>query len=248
MRPMRELDLVIFDMDGTLVDSSAAVAVAYAAVISAAGGPSVSRDQIVAQYHLGPPPNIIAHFLGMPAVPAQVAGYHAVFVRAAHDLARIYVGIEAMLASMRQAGLLLAVFTGADTISAHTLLGAVGLLDRFDAVLGSDDVAVKPAPDGPLEVARRLGVAPARSAYVGDSPLDQRSARAADMLAVAAGWGHLFDSAEPADLRVYAPLELPSALGVDISVDGSRVAPTADSAAVAGAAPSAVRVVALGEE
>jgi HAD superfamily hydrolase (TIGR01549 family) len=206
--PTRELELVTFDMDGTLVDSTAAVAAAYATAVSGAGGTAPSQDEVVAAYPLGPPPKILAHFLGGPVDPVVVSGYHAAFGEALSELARVYDGIDDALTQLGAAGARLAVFTGADTHSANLLLETVGLAHHFACILGSDGLAVKPAPDGVLEVARRLDVDPARSAYVGDGPLDQRAARAAGALAVAAGWGHLHSSDEPADLRVASPAEL----------------------------------------
>ena len=73
----------------------------------------------------------------------------------------------------------LAVFTGADRVSLRLLLGRTGLLGRFEVTTGGDEVAnAKPAPDGILLTCERLGVDPARAAYVGDSRPDMEAARA----------------------------------------------------------------------
>jgi pyrophosphatase PpaX len=65
-----------------------------------------------------------------------------------------------------------------------------GLEQRFDVLVGADDTERhKPDPDPILEALRRLGVAAAEAAYVGDSPFDVRAAKAAGVFAVAVGWG-----------------------------------------------------------
>src|SRR2546422_557820 len=57
---------VVFDMDGTLFDSTACVTAAYRDAVVAAGGPSYTATEIVAAYPLGPPARILGHLLGRP--------------------------------------------------------------------------------------------------------------------------------------------------------------------------------------
>lgn len=66
----------------------------------------------------------------------------------------------------------------------------------------------KPAPDGIRAACEALGVAPEEAAYVGDARRDLESARAAGVLAVAAGWGHEHDATAPADILLDTPLDL----------------------------------------
>jgi phosphoglycolate phosphatase-like HAD superfamily hydrolase len=75
-------------------------------------------------------------------------------------------------------------------------------------LVGGEEVArPKPAPDGLMLAAGRLGLAPADLAYIGDSPFDTRAARAAGSYAAAASWGHMHDPSEPADSILVSPLQ-----------------------------------------
>jgi HAD superfamily hydrolase (TIGR01509 family) len=203
---------VIWDMDGTLIDSTQVVTDAYIGAVAALGGQPTTAEAVVAAYPLGPPANILAHLLGRASIEADVDEYLA-RLRADAASAPPYPGVEPTLEGLRQR-VRLGVFTGANRASAMILLGAAGLARHFDAVVGGDEVErVKPAPDGVLAACRALGVAPARAAYVGDSPSDLGAARASGAKAFAAAWGHLYRPEEPADRVLARPEELLEIVG-----------------------------------
>ncbi|MGR6319256.1 HAD family hydrolase [Micromonospora soli] len=202
---------IVFDMDGTLIESHAVVPAAYRAAVVAAGGPAPSDAEIIAGYPLGPPSALLTHLLRRPAGDADLAAYHAHLATLAGRVT-VYPGVADMLAGVA-ARVPIALFTGASRRAAEILLDRAGLLGHFRVVLGGDQVPrPKPAPDGVELACRLLGVAPGRAAYVGDSPLDLRAARSSGAVAVAAGWGHQYDPAEPADLDAAAPGDLLSLL------------------------------------
>lgn len=198
---------VVWDMDGTLIDSTKAVPDSYITAILRRGGRRFTRDEIIAAYHHGPPQRMLTELLGRASTADDVKEYHACLgANAARALP--YPGIEDTLAALH-GHLPLAVFTGAARPGALILLQASGLLPYFARVVGGDEVEhQKPAPDGVLLACAALGVEPAAAAYVGDSPGDLGAARSADALAVAAGWGHFFHDASPADLVLSTPQEL----------------------------------------
>jgi phosphoglycolate phosphatase-like HAD superfamily hydrolase len=68
---------VVFDMDGTLLDSVPTVSRAYADAIRSLGGPPVSPDEVVAGWHVGHTELVLAHFLGRTCGPAEVERFHA---------------------------------------------------------------------------------------------------------------------------------------------------------------------------
>ena len=203
---------VVWDMDGTLIDSTEAVTGAYIATVAALGGPPTTAEAVVAAYPLGPPAILLAHLLGRATTEADVAAYMT-RLRAGAPAAPPYPGIRETLERL-QGRVGLGVFTGANHESAMILLEATGLASNFGVVVGGDQVErVKPAPDGVLAACGALGVAPARAAYVGDSPSDLRAARASGARAFAAGWGHLYRQDEPADRVLARPEELLSLVG-----------------------------------
>ncbi|MFG2731610.1 HAD family hydrolase [Streptomyces canus] len=197
---IREL---VWDMDGTLLDSTVVVPGAFVAAVRELGGPSVGPEQVVASYSLGTPEVILAHLVGRELALDETEMYYRKLkgVEAAP-----YSGVAQVLDTLRESGRVVAVFTGASSRAAAMLLKAAGL--RVDVLIGGDHVQrPKPAGDGLVLAAEHLGVAPADLAYIGDSPLDLRAAAAAGSRSAAAAWGHQYDGAEPSDVTLTRPEE-----------------------------------------
>jgi HAD superfamily hydrolase (TIGR01549 family) len=200
---------VVWDMDGTLFDSSSVVPGAFIAALRTSGTANVSAEQVIAAYGLGPPAVLLAHFLGRQATDAEVDRYHRELEGAARATA-VYPGVPQALDALRPR-LRLAVFTGASRRAANILLGATGLSHYFDEVVGGDEVArAKPAPDGLLETCRRLAILPEEAAYVGDAPVDLEAAREAGVMAIGAAWGHMYSADATADAVAQSPGDVES--------------------------------------
>lgn len=214
----RTLAAMVFDLDGTLVDSTSCVTAAYREVAALRSGRQYSESDIVAAYPLGPAVAILSHLLDRPATSEDERAYLSALRRNSSSVS-MHSGVPEALDALHALGVATAVFTGASNDAAHQLLGCVDLLRHFPVIVGSDRVRPKPAPDGIFEVCRRLEIPAYAAAYVGDSPLDLQAARASGALAVAAAWGHQYDTSAPAD----AVVDSPSAL-VDL-VFGSRRSP-----------------------
>jgi HAD superfamily hydrolase (TIGR01549 family) len=201
------LEALIWDMDGTLFDSSAVVPGAFIAALEASGVHGVSPNAVIAVYGLGPPAVLLEHFLKRRATGEEIDRYHHELEVSARATA-VYPGISEVVERLKLR-VRLAVFTGASIRAATILLAATGLDEHFAVVVGGDEVRhAKPAPDGVLEACRRLGVAPANAAYVGDARVDLEAARRAGVVAIAAGWGHMYSSAAVADAMAQSPADL----------------------------------------
>lgn len=202
------IEAVIFDLDGTLVDSGATVPAAYAAAIEELCGRRCTDEEIIAAYSAGPAPALISRFTGRLSACSDVDCWLR-HLEARLALTRVYPGVREAGSSLRAAGKRLAVFTGAIRRAAEMQLRHAGLDDAIDAVVGSDEIAlVKPAPDGIFLACDRLGVDPGRVAYVGDALNDLRCARAAGAVPIAAAWGHLFESDDEPHLIALTPHDL----------------------------------------
>jgi HAD superfamily hydrolase (TIGR01509 family) len=192
---------LVWDMDGTLLDSAVVVPAAYVAAVRQLGGPSLTAADVIARYWLGVPETILADLLGREISAADADVYYGQLATA--NVAP-YPDVADVLARLRARGHPVAIFTGASSRAAAMLLAAAGL--HADVVIGGDLVErPKPAADGLELVASCLGVQASTLAYVGDAPNDLRAAHAAGALAAAAAWGHQYDPAEPADVTLAAP-------------------------------------------
>lgn len=128
-------------------------------------------------------------------------------------------GIERVLAILEANSLPWGVVTNKPGWLTDPLLARLGLLQRAGVVVSGDTLAQrKPHPQPLLHAAGQLGVAPGRVAYVGDAERDIQAARAAGMPAIVAGFGYLDAADDPAawqpDAMIDQPLDLLVWLGL----------------------------------
>ena len=186
-------DLLICDLDGTLVDTRDGIAATLRATLEEAGFPA-------------PPPSEVYPLIGLPLdtlfrrfLPeASADGLAARLVEAYRDRyrrtvtphTRAFPGVAATLDACRKAGLQLAVATSKTVRIARETLEVAGLADAFALVLGVDSVArPKPAPDMVLRVLAELGAAPGRTLVVGDAGHDVAMGRSAGARTCAVTYG-----------------------------------------------------------
>jgi phosphoglycolate phosphatase/AHBA synthesis associated protein len=197
---------IVFDMDGTLVDSTQAVPEAFIATVRASRGPQLRPDDVIAHYASGPPKVILKRLLQREITDEENELYHRSLKSVASRI-KPYPQVRELVSTIALAAPV-GVFTGASLRAAQIILGEAGLLSFFLTVVGGDQVQhPKPAPDGIIVAAERMGLKPHDVAYIGDAPVDLAAARNAGAVAIAAGWGHQF-TGEGADLVLSTPLDL----------------------------------------
>jgi len=181
--------VVLFDLDGTLIDSGPIILASMKHASLAVLGREPDEELVRAA--IGGP-GLVAQMrdLDPDRVDELVEAYRA-HNEPLHDELEPFADVLALLPILRAEGRTLGIVTA-------KRLRTVGLaLDRFpilreatDVLIGAEDTERhKPEPDPLLEALRRLDAEPREAAYVGDSPFDIRAAKAAGMLAVAVGWG-----------------------------------------------------------
>lgn len=180
---------VVFDLDGTLVDTMTSAPRAYADTIRFLGGPAVSPDEVVAAWHIGATPAVLAHFLTRPASLDDIECFYGHF-EAAVATVQPFPGVVEMLDTLDREGYRLGVFTSATRRAATLMLAIAGLDAYFPTVVCGDEVSEpKPRPQGLQRASEHLGVEVAATAYVGDAEVDIRCAVDAGALAIHAAWG-----------------------------------------------------------
>lgn len=172
------LRAVLFDLDGTLVDSLPTIAEAMSAAIRKHGF-EVSAGAI--RPLIGAPMNILAGEVtgASPEVANAInADYLALYHRDYIARTPPRPGARGLLDDLRAAGLLLGIVTNKNAEGGRLMLASQGWEPYFDLVHGRDDArAPKPSPEAALSALRSLGVAAADAAFVGDTEFDMRSAR-----------------------------------------------------------------------
>ena len=199
---------VLYDLDGVIVDSRAAVASALRDVTQAALGVAPSRVAIDELAHL-PPVQVLAE-LGVTD-PAQAFDEHFDAAYAVHARrATVVRGITAAMWQIRLAGRRQAIVT-LQRRHRLTMLNLGDVPDLIDTVVTFEDAAPKPAPDPIWLALDRLGMTPGEACFVGDTATDIQAGRAAGVFTCGATWG--YRSAEAlseagADLLLGSPHEI----------------------------------------
>lgn len=172
---------VVWDYDGTLVATRFADEAAVAELIRR--DPSAAAGAEVFWATEGQP--IIERLeLAWPGRAAEVLPLFDQRVRP-----RVHRGVRGVLDELRRRGMPMAVVSSRRREPLEWGLTACGLRPYFSVVVGLEDVdEPKPDPEGLLKAVRRLGVAPSRAVYVGDSEVDMEAGRRAGMTAWRAAW------------------------------------------------------------
>ncbi|MGH9395214.1 MAG: HAD-IA family hydrolase [Terriglobales bacterium] len=199
------LELLIFDLDGTLIDSCADLVASVNATLSHLGRAPLA-EELIARYVGDGAARLIERALGgEPEAELQAAALeYFLDYYAAHKLDRttLYPGVEEGLAALGAAGFALAVLSNKPVRPSREIVAALGIGGYFFAVEGGNSFAQKkPDPVGILALARARGLAPAAAAMIGDSAVDIRAGRNAGAYTCGVTYGFRPDSfaAEPPD-------------------------------------------------
>ncbi len=203
----------VFDHDGTLVDSLKVVVQASNQVLVAFGKEPKPATEIVAgMVHPTAPRLGLLAQVTEPDVQQEMARLYNRLALDSSGLATLYPGIGAMLASLDSMGWLLAVLSNSTGDFIRSILGRLGVAQRFFGLVGDTDMpAPKPDPRGLLELLRAAQCDASAAIYVGDSRTDLLTARAAGVRAIGVTWG-AHRRAELAPLGFDALVDSPSEL------------------------------------
>lgn len=183
-------DLIVFDWDGTLMDSTATIVKCIQASAKDLGLPI--PDNKAASYVIGlglheamqsAIPNLDAKYY-----PRMVERYRYHYLSQDHDLT-LFDGVREMLTELSQEGYFLAVATGKSRVGLNRALDSAKLLSLFDATRCADETFSKPHPAMLQELTRELGQDMKRTVMIGDTTHDLQLAINAGAAGVAVQYG-----------------------------------------------------------
>ena len=192
MTPVPRFPVVLFDLDGTVVDSGAIILASM----------RHATQQVLGREYADPE---LMQAVGGPGLEAQMA---ALAPDRVEELVRVYRahneplhdeleacgGMEDVIVRLHEEGVRLGIVTAKRRATVDLAFARLRVGHLFETVVGGDETERhKPDPQPLLEAARRLGVDPVDCAYVGDSPFDIRAAKNAHMYPVAVTWGRIHD-------------------------------------------------------
>ena len=207
---------VLFDLDGTLIDSAPDLGDAADKMRTDRGLPSLPEEMYRPMAGAGARGMLKVAF----GITPEHADYDAMreefFVNYEHAMTvRTYVfdGVQEVIASLRQRDLLWGVVTNKMARFTDPLTQAMPLFATASTIVSGDTTPhAKPHPEPMFEAARRLGLAPELCLYVGDDERDIVAGRAAGMRTVAASYGYLGEKTNivswGADLHIDSPVKL----------------------------------------
>lgn len=191
-----EPNAVLFDLDGTLVDTLPDIHAVLRRTLEEAGRAAPGRNETRGMIGEGAEALVRAALARSGGADEALARdrcrrFAALYAARPAARSRVYPGARGCLTRLRRAGAALGVCTNKPERIARAVLDRLGLAGFFAVVVGGDTLAArKPHPDPLLAALSRLGAAPDRAAMVGDGLVDRDAARAAAVAFVAVSYGY----------------------------------------------------------
>lgn len=188
MRTEAKLKTILFDLDGTLINSLPAYILSFQQNIREVTGREISAEELAGRISI-PTPRILEYYAAPEQIPGMVAR-HNELMRQNAGLITFYPGVPEALRSLCAAGLKLGVVTSQIEGELATTRAALGIDDLIHVWIHSDLVAhPKPAPDPVLLALEMLGETADTAMMVGDSIYDLGAGKAAGVRTAAVTWG-----------------------------------------------------------
>jgi pyrophosphatase PpaX len=201
--------VVLFDLDGTVVDTGAIILASMRHAAQTVLGREYPDAQLLAAVG-GPGLEAQMHALDPDRVDELVRVYRA-HNEPLHDTIAVFEGMDSVLDELKNRGHRLGIVTAKRRATVDLAFDRVAIEHLFETVVGGDETPEhKPHPAPLLLALERMGARPGEAAYVGDSPFDMQAAKAAGMYAIGVGWGgiHAAEKLTDADVVIEHAREL----------------------------------------
>jgi phosphoglycolate phosphatase len=199
-KPLRDIRAVIFDLDGTMVDSAPDIHLALDRVMAVFSLPGLDVGRVRSFMGRGTE-NLVRSALSVyldtehvaRILPSAMTAFYRHYRVTNGCYSKLYPGVEAGLRRMRDSGLRLACVTNKPAIFTEPLLAKKGIYGYFDLIYSADSLPKKKPDPFPVRMAcAAFGVSPAEALVIGDSINDGQAARAAgcSLFIVPYGYNH----------------------------------------------------------
>ncbi len=190
---MEKIRLIIFDLDGTLIDSLDDLAAATNHMLTSLGRKTASREQV--RGYVGQGARRLVEKAMPNAVPEEIEIGLSLFLdyNEEHivDRTRLYPGVRETLNTLRDTGVAMAVVSNKNVALCRKVLITLDAESYFATVIGADSLKFrKPSPEPLLMVLRDLGIPSGQAVMVGDSCNDIDAGRAAGVPTIGCTWGY----------------------------------------------------------
>jgi pyrophosphatase PpaX len=193
--------VVLFDLDGTVIDTGAIILASMRHVAETVVGGTYTDEQLLAAVG-GPGLEAQMQALDPTRVDELVRLYRA-HNEPLHETIAACAGMDRVLVALEERGHRLGIVTAKRRETVELAFARVPLGHLFDVVVGGDETSEhKPNPAPLLLALDRLGARPEEAAYVGDSPFDMQAAKAAGLYAIGVSWGRIHDASKLTDADV----------------------------------------------
>lgn len=205
---------ILFDLDGTLLDTAPDMANAANRVLADHNQPPLTQQQIQANTSMGAKGLLTAGFGRIPE-HLDIMALREDFLRYYQDNicvnTSLYHGVVALLEQLDEEGINWGIMTNKPGFLTDMLLPFFPELLRAKTVVCGDTLAVaKPHPEPLLHASKQMGVDHRDCIYIGDIEKDMIAAKAANMAGYVAGWGYIGDEHTPSDWNALGVLTHPS--------------------------------------
>lgn len=182
-----QLSAILFDLDGTLLDSVSTILKSNSQVCASLGLPF---DEVKFRSWIGIPLEAQARKLLDDRAPEYIDAYRKIYWQNQGEQATLFPGTLPMMDTLKSLGFKLALVTSRVGRGTQRLLDSAGILDKFDVIVSADDVVnPKPHPEPILKALDMLKITPEQAIYVGDSLFDIDSSQQAGVRIIGVSWG-----------------------------------------------------------
>lgn len=201
---MKEYKLIIFDLDGTLVDAYKAITSSFNFTMKQLGSPK--KDALTIRRAVGwGDENLLKPFVKRSDLKKAIRIYRAHHKKSLLKESEVFPGVKNLLKSLRNKGMKLAIATNRPTKFTHILLKKLDLKKYLDYVLCADKLKnIKPHPEILIKIIRKLKSKRREALYIGDMSIDIKAGNRAEIDTIAV----LSGSHTKADLKKENPMKI----------------------------------------